>query len=119
MSTRSATRGAVQHRNVRVCWFGDHCDTGYVPRLKLRDAIAEVLYPTSAYELADVCDELGMPPAPNVDPMFSKRRYVKSRLKGLDDSAMLAIARRLLNEMPNEALARIVAEAGGIGSELA
>lgn len=71
-------------------------------------------------ELADVCDELGMPPpAPNVHPMNSKRTYVKSRLKGLDDSAMLGIARRVLNEMPNESLAAIVAEAGGIGSELA
>jgi hypothetical protein len=98
-----------------------HCDTDCVPRisrLKLRDTIAEVLYPTSAYELADVCDELGMPPAaPNVDPMSSKRTYVKSRLKGMDDSAMLAIARRVLNEMPDESLAAIVAEAGGLGSE--
>jgi hypothetical protein len=91
-----------------------------ISRLKLRDTIAEVLYPTSAYELAEVCDELGMPPsAPNLDPMNSKRTYVKTRLKGLDDSGMLAIARRVLNEMPNESLAAIVADAGGIGSELA
>jgi hypothetical protein len=88
-----------------------------ISRLKLRDTIAEALYPTSAYHLADVCDELGMPPpAPNVHPMNSKRTYVKSRLKGLDDSAMLAIARRVLNEMPNESLAAIVAEAGASGA---
>jgi hypothetical protein len=90
-------------------------------RLTLRDAIAEALYPNSAYELADVCDVIGMPPAPpDVYPMSSKRTYVKSRLpKGLDDGALLAIARRVLDEFPNESLAAIVAEAGGIGSELA
>lgn len=121
-SSADVQPSAVQHRNVAVCWFDVACDNGYVPRisrLKLRDAIAEALYPISAYELADVCDELGMLPAPNVDPMNSKRTYVKSRLKGLDDSAMLAMARRVLNEVPNESLAAIVTEAGGIGSELA
>lgn len=114
---------AVHHCNPSRLWFATHCDTGYVPRisrLKLRDTIAEALYPTSAYDLAEVCDELGFPPAAaDLDPMNSKRVYVKSRLKVLDDSAMLAVARRVLDEMPNEALAAIVAEAGGIGSELA
>ncbi len=51
--------------------------------------------------------------------MSSKRIYVKSRLKGLDDSVTLAIARRVLNEMPDESLAAMVGQAGGIGSELA
>ena len=90
-----------------------------ISRLRLRDNVAEVLYPTSAYKLADVCDELGMPSAPSdVLPMNSKRTYVKSRLKGLDDSALLAAARRVLNEMPNQSLAAVVAEAGGVGSEI-
>jgi hypothetical protein len=91
-----------------------------ISRLKFRETIAEVLYPTSAYELAEVCDEFGMPPAPSdVHPMNSKRTYVKSRLKGLDDSAMLVVARRVLKEIPDESLAAIVAEAGGVASELA
>jgi hypothetical protein len=72
------------------------------------------------WRLAEVCDEFGMPPAPSdVHPMNSKRTYVKSRLKGLDDSAMLVVARRVLKELPDESLAAIVAEAGGVGSELA
>jgi len=41
----------------------------------LRSSIADALYPVSAYNLADECDELGFPPRDDIDePMASKRR---------------------------------------------
>lgn len=85
----------------------------HISRFKLRDAIAEALYPISANDLADVCDELGMPETdPDIQPMASKRSYVKTRLKGLNDNAILLVARRVLAEIPNEALAALIGDKG-------
>jgi hypothetical protein len=86
----------------------------------MRDAIAEALYPISAYQLADFCDDLDMPPAgPDDHPMSSKRAYVRVRLKTLDTDALLAMAHKVHDETHDEPLAAVLAEAEGRASGVA
>lgn len=93
-------------------------------RTKLRDAIAGALYPISAYDLAEVCDDLKMPPAaPHFEPMASKIRYVKGRISGLDLAELVSLARAVNVEYPeHEALVQVIAEldgaAGGVPGQL-
>jgi hypothetical protein len=93
-------------------------------RTKLRDAIAGALYPISAYDLAEVCDDLKMPAAaPHSEPMASKIRYVKGRISGLDLAELVSLARAVNVEYPeHEALVQLIAEldgaAGGVPGQL-
>jgi very-short-patch-repair endonuclease len=81
---------------------------------KLRDIIAEALWAhVSAYDLANLCDVVGMPPAePDSDPMLSKRRYVRARLLPLGAVELAAIASELCDHVENEELAAIAKVVG-------
>lgn len=78
------------------------------PLQALRTAIAETLYPVSAYELADVCVALGLAPPEGDDPMSSKRSYVNRRLlnKSLDE--LTELAQRVVAEYGDEHLASLL-----------
>jgi hypothetical protein len=94
-----------------------------ISKRQIRDAIAEALWAVSANELADVCDELGMASVgPEIQPMASKRAYVRARLPGLKVTDLLSMARKVLAEVPNEELALVIAHAdnaqGGVPGEL-
>ena len=73
------------------------------PRLtpiRLHAAIVETLWAeVSAGNLEHVCDLLGMPAAPpGLEPMSSKRTYVRERLKTLGFGAMVEIAHTIVAE---------------------
>lgn len=95
-----------------------------VTRTKLRNAIAEALWDyVSATQLADVCDDLRMPPAPaDVHPMSSKRQYVQSRTKTYEMTQLVATAREVVLDYPHEDLVALLAEldgtSGGVRGEL-
>jgi hypothetical protein len=67
---------------------------------QLRNAIAQVLWNTSALETAQICDALGMPPQPEdaPDPMASKVGYVRRRLIPCNLDQLLEIAQRVEDE---------------------
>jgi hypothetical protein len=93
------------------------------PKLdELRNAIAEVLWSTSAYETAQICDALGMPPQPDggADPFASKRSYVRRRLIQCDRGQLVEIARKVEDEFGGEALRQYLNAVGvtGVDGEL-
>lgn len=67
---------------------------------QLRNAIAQVLWHTSALETAQICDALGMPPQPEgaADPFASKVSYVRRRLIPCDLDRLIEIAQRVEDE---------------------
>lgn len=91
-------------------------------KTKVRNAIAEALWDhVSANQLADVCDELGMPPdATDIHPMSSKRAYVLARTKGYEVGELLRIAREVVLDYPHAALVEMLAfvDGGGVGGTL-
>ena len=78
------------------------------PRQALRDAIANTLYPTSAYELADVCESLGLAPQGDDDPMRSKMSYVNRRLRGKSHEELVELARRVAEEYGGDHIAPLL-----------
>jgi hypothetical protein len=92
-----------------------------MPPAKLREAIAEAMYPISAYDLAHACDALGMPPGPPGDePMASKRRYVRNRLATLGSAELAEMARSVATEYGDSELATLIGPTGlrGVDGEL-
>lgn len=88
------------------------------PKLdELRNAIAEVLWNTSAYETEPICDALGMPPQPDggEEPFASKRSYVRRRLIKCDRGQLVEIARRVEDEYGGDELRRYLDNAGVTG----
>ena len=86
-----------------------------VTRTKLRNAIAEALWDfVSANQLADVCDDLKMPPAAtDIHPMSSKRQYVLARTKGYEFAQLLATARDIVLDYPHPDLVALLAVIDG------
>jgi hypothetical protein len=69
-------------------------------RLSLEDlanVLAEVLYIYSATELGQVCDRLKLGPSDS-DPMGSKRRYVRERIRTSSDEVVLAAASKVSSD---------------------
>ena len=73
----------------------------------LANAIAEVV---KAYDVAAICDGLGMPPHPNpdADPFTSKRVYVTSRLQTVDVALVVRMSRRFLEDFDDPTLEALV-----------
>jgi hypothetical protein len=69
----------------------------------LAEAIAAA---TKAYDVAAVCDDLGMPahPDPEADPFSSKRIYVSSRLKPVEIERVVGMARRFVKDYDDDSL---------------
>jgi len=89
--------------------------------VKLREAIAEALYCISAYELDQVCDGLGMAPAPaGTDPMNSKRAYVRKRLLGMSASEVVDIGKEVAAQYEDLTLLALVSpdEMRGVKGEV-
>lgn len=75
----------------------------------LRDAVAEILAVAyKAYEIDAACDGFGIPPHLDAWTYNSKRVYVRNRLTGVQLPEMLAIAQRVLDEHPDDALERLL-----------
>jgi len=87
----------------------------------LRDVIAEVLWGAyKDYELEAACDAFGLPERQDAWTHNSKRIYVRNRLTGVRLPQMLDIARSILDEHPDPALAEMVAGTGlrGVDGEM-
>ncbi len=71
---------------------------------QLSEEIAEILWGgTSAHHTAAVGDRLGMPPAePGFEPMGSKRGHVRNRLVRVPLEELKEIARRVIEEFPDD-----------------
>jgi very-short-patch-repair endonuclease len=69
----------------------------------LADAIAAQV---KSYDVAELCDRLGMPehPDPEADPFKSKRVYVSSRLQRAEPDKIVAAARRFLEDFEDDSL---------------
>ena len=91
--------------------------------LRLHAEITETLWEhVSALQLEHACDLLGMPTCPpDVQPMASKRTYVRGRLKGLGLPELVEIARAIVAEYDDaKRLAALLAPPGfsGVDGEL-
>lgn len=67
----------------------------------LRTLIAGALYPTSAYSLPLVCEELGMAPGSGEEAFRSKTKYVVARLSSLSSDDLITMARRVADAHPD------------------
>jgi hypothetical protein len=69
----------------------------------LAEAIAAAI---KAYDVAAVCDDLGMPAHPNplADPFSSKRIYVTSRIQIVEIERVVGMARRFLEDYDDASL---------------
>lgn len=67
---------------------------------ELRQAITDTLYPIKAYELAATCERLGLAPEDpeGLHPFSSKTMYIRERLLALDMSALVVLARKVVEE---------------------
>ncbi|MDE0098983.1 MAG: abortive infection family protein [Truepera sp.] len=71
---------------------------------QIRDLVAEALYPTSANVLPAVCERLGLEPGTTSDAFRSKRVYVVRRLEKLSIEEVLTVAKRVVEEYPDDKL---------------
>lgn len=84
-----------------------------ITSLMLRDAIAYAIWlkGPSAPNLPAYCDSLKMPaPESDLDPMGSKRAYVKERLKRLERPELIKVARAVLDDCPEDSLIDLINE---------
>ncbi|MEX0668147.1 MAG: hypothetical protein WD061_00185 [Candidatus Saccharimonadales bacterium] len=80
--------------------------------LMLREGIGQAIRNgMSAYEVANYCDSLKLPkPETNLEPMASKAGYVKERIKSLDRTALIKLARTVLEDHQHNPLVDLINE---------
>ena len=91
------------------------------PIAALREVIVDVVSGSyKSYETEAACDHFGIPEREDAWAYNSKRVYARNRLTGLQLPGMLEIARRVLDEHPDEELANMVLGTGlrGVDGEL-
>lgn len=74
----------------------------------LADAMADL---TKSYFLAEVCDQVGLPPHPDpkADPFISKRVYVRSRAHAVDFEGVIEATRNFLRDYDDDHLEGLLA----------
>jgi hypothetical protein len=92
------------------------------PAAALREAIAETMWAAlSAHDVPRACDALGMHQGtPDLDPMLSKRRYVRDRLMRASGSELVGMVRKVAEEYADAELAALVGPRSirGVAGEL-
>ena len=73
-------------------------------KTQLRPLVADALYPTKAYSLPAVCERYGLEPGESDEAFSSKTRYVIRRLEKLSDEKVLAVARSVVRDFPDDRL---------------
>jgi hypothetical protein len=73
-------------------------------KAQLRGLIVDVLYPVNANRLHLVCERFGLAPGTRDEAFSSKRSYVESRLEMLPHDKVLEIAKRVVEEYPDDRL---------------
>ncbi len=86
-----------------------------VPISDLQEAIAEALAEEKAYDLPRVCEFFGLEPQGEDNPFYSKRVYVRSRLKNKPDVFLIELANRVHERYHSEKLEAILKQFAGQG----
>lgn len=91
--------------------------TAVVTPLVLRDAIAEALWEyVRAQDLAEVCVFLGLDPQDEYeDPFYSKRRYVRARVRTKSIDELADLARKVVAQFGVPELAAVLERLGAHG----
>lgn len=71
---------------------------------QLRHLVADALYPTKSYNLPSVCERYGLEPGEKEEAFSSKTRYVMQRLEKFSDEKVLAVAKNVVKDFPNDKL---------------
>lgn len=71
---------------------------------QLRHLVAGALYPTKAYSLPAVCKRYGLDPGETDEAFSSKTQYVMRRLEKLSDEKVLAVAKGVVQDFPDDGL---------------
>jgi hypothetical protein len=71
---------------------------------QLRHLVADALYPTKAHSLPSVCERYGLEPGDGDEAFSSKTRYVLRRLEKLSDEKVLAVAKDVVKDFPDDKL---------------
>lgn len=79
-------------------------------KTQLRRLVADALYPTKAYSLPAVCERYGLDTGTSEEAFSSKNRYVMSRLEKLSDEKVLAVARNVVKDFPEDDRLRAAVE---------
>ena len=66
--------------------------------------VADALCPTKAYSLPAVCERYGLDPGESEEAFSSKRQYVLRRLEKLSDEKVLALAKDVVRDFPDDEL---------------
>lgn len=76
---------------------------------QLIQLVADTLHPLKHSELPSLCLKLGLEPGENSEAHNSKKNYVKTRLKKVDESTLLNVSRRVSAEFANYSLSEFLA----------
>src|SRR6266849_4840296 len=71
---------------------------------QLRHLVAATLYPTKSYNLPSVCERYGLEPGGSDEAFSSKTQYVMRRLEKLSDEKVLAVAKHVVQDFPDDKL---------------
>ncbi|WP_432983204.1 hypothetical protein [Dactylosporangium sp. CA-233914] len=82
---------------------------------KLRQAIADALWQASATDLPDICSSYGLDSGEESEAMFSKRAYVKSRIKHFTLPRLVDLAQKVLEEYEHQPLTEMLQMVGAQG----
>jgi hypothetical protein len=88
---------------------------------QLRHLVTGALYPSKSYSLPAVCERYGLDPGTPDEAFSGKTRYVMSRLEKLSDEKVLAVAKEVVRDFPDDSLQAAIeqlAPQGHIVSEL-
>ncbi len=84
-------------------------------KAQLRHLVADALYVVKSYSLPSVCERYGMESGESREAHDSKRRYVLSRLEKLSDERVLDIARKVVDDYPDDKLQAAIEQIGQRG----
>ena len=82
----------------------------------LRTALADVIAREKAYNVPALCERLGLAPGDEAEAMGSKFRFASARLAAISGERLVDIARLLLDEQPDFALAELLAKVTEAGT---
>ena len=82
----------------------------------LRTALADVIAREKAYNVPALCERLGLAPGDEAEAMGSKFRFASARLAAISGERLGGIARLLLDEQPDFALAELLAKVTEAGT---
>jgi hypothetical protein len=90
-------------------------------RTQIRDLVASALHQVKAHTLPAVCERYGLDPGDGSEAFNSKVQYVMRRLMKLSDARVLAIAKEVIADYPDDRLQSAIEQldqSGGLISDI-